>query len=451
MTAKENRRGDDIRQVIVDAVVASPVTSRTLKKPAQIRLFLAQYFANVPVEDLQGRAEKVMARIALDHLEFAAKRRPGQALIRVFNANKRQHGYTSAFTFVEMVNDDMPFLVDSVAAAINRQNRAVHMTVHPIISVKRDSSGKIIAVTDAHDDDARDESFIRFAIDFEGDPRELDILRQEITKVLGDVRLAVRDWGKMRQRMRETRDLLHNGPKGVDPLLRTESQALLDWMEDDHFTFLGYREYLIAKQGKRIFLRPVKGSGLGVLSRDERGAAGIELTAEMRRLTRSRDWLILTKANSRSTVHRPAFLDYVGVKIYDDKGEVIGERRFIGLLTSVAYSESPKNIPLLRHKVQKIFERAHVKSGRASRQSTVAHYRIVSSRRAVSEFGAGPRTNDHRHTQPAGPPADQAVPASRPLQTFFLLPRVCTARQIHDVDSQADRIAADRSLRRHFR
>jgi glutamate dehydrogenase len=80
----------------------------------------------------------------------------------------------------------------------------------------------------------------------------------------------------------------------------------------------------------------------------------------MQRLARSRDWLILTKANSRSTVHRSAFLDYVGVKMYDEEGNPIGERRFIGLLTSIAYSESPRNIPLIRHKVRKIFERAHV-------------------------------------------------------------------------------------------
>jgi len=139
-----------------------------------------------------------------------------------------------------------------------------------------------------------------------------------------------------------------------------ESQALLDWMVDQHFTFLGYREYKLSTKGKRVFLNTVEGSGLGVLSRDERGAKPVELTAEMRRLTRSRDWLILTKANSRSTVHRSAFLDYVGVKVYDEKGNAIGERRFIGLLTSVAYNESPRNIPLLRHKVQKIFERAHV-------------------------------------------------------------------------------------------
>ena len=360
MTSHENRRIGDIRQVIVDSIIASPVNSRIIKKKAEVRGYLDQYFADVPVEDMQGRSEHIMARIALDHLDFAAQRRKGQALLRVFNATEKEHGYSSAFTFVEMVNDNMPFLVDSVAAAINRHHLAVHITVHPIILVKRDKEGRVTSIPGADDEDARPESFVRFATDRVVDENELKVLRQEIRKVLSDVRVAVRDWGKMRQRMRETRDLLEYGPKGVDPLLRTESQALLDWLEDEHFTFLGYREYSLSKRGKRIFLKSVKGSGLGLLSREERGDTGIELTAEMRRLTRSRDWLILTKANSRSTIHRQAFLDYIGVKIYDKKGNAVGERRFIGLLTSVAYSESPRFIPLLRHKVQKVFERTHV-------------------------------------------------------------------------------------------
>ena len=360
MTAKEHRRGADIRQVIVDEIVASKVSTATLKKPAAIKRYLRQYFASVPVEDIQGRDEKVMARIALDQLEFGAKRRKGQAMVRIFNATEKEHGYSSAFTFVEMVNDNMSFIVDSVSAAIIQQKLAVHITVHPIISIKRDRKGQITDITSADDDDAHSESFVRFAIDRETDKDELRKLKQIIYDVLRDVRLAVRDWRKMIQRMRDTRDLLENGPSGVDPLLRSESQALLDWLADEHFTFLGYREYSLSKRGQRYFLKPVKGTGLGVLSKEDTANKSVELTAEMRRITRARDWLILTKANARSTVHRQAFLDYVGVKIYDKKGNVVGERRFIGLLTSISYSESPGSIPLVRHKVHKIFERAHV-------------------------------------------------------------------------------------------
>ncbi len=360
MASKEHRRIGDLKKTIVDGIIAARVRSKTLKKPSHTRQFLRQYVKNVPVEDLQGRSEKLMARAAIDHLEFGARRRRGRALIRIFNPTVKEHGYTSAYTFIELVNDDMPFLVDSVSAAINRHNLAVHITVHPIIWVKRDNKGKLTDISKPGDKGARSESLIRLAIERETDPAVLKVLGQEIRKVLRDVRVAVRDWEKMRERMRETRELLKYGPKGVDPLLREESQALLDWMVDQHFTFLGYREYKLTKKGKRVFLNSLQGTGLGVLSRDDRGSRSVELTAEMRRLSRSRDWLILTKANSRSTVHRSAFLDYVGVKVYNKKGVAIGERRFIGLLTSVAYSESPRNIPLLRHKVQKVFEKAQV-------------------------------------------------------------------------------------------
>jgi glutamate dehydrogenase len=262
-----------------------------------------------------------------------------------------------------MVNDDMPFLVDSVAAAINRHNLAVHITVHPIIAVHRDKQGKLLDIAAQDDDDAISESFIRFAIARETDKQELKRLHREIVKVLTDVRLAVRDWGRMRQSMREAVDLLDNGPRGADPLLRAESRALLEWLADDRFTFLGYREYTLTQRGKQTFLESVPGTGLGILSRDDSQPSSIRLTREMQRVSSAKDWLILTKANSRSTVHRPAFLDYVGVKVYDEDGNAVGEHRFIGLLTSVAYSEIPRNIPLLRHKVRKIFERTGVEEG----------------------------------------------------------------------------------------
>jgi glutamate dehydrogenase len=359
VTTKAKRRSGDVRKRIIDAILATRVSSRSLKKKSDIRHYLRQYFSDVPFEDLEGRSEETMARIALEHLEFGAVRRPGQALLRIYNANEKEHGYTSAFTFVEMVNDDMPFLVNSVAAAINRHNLGVHITVHPIIAVRRDGEGRICSISANGDEKARHESFIRFAISRETDPKTLKLLRREIAKVLSDVRVAVRDWEKMRERMRESRDLMANGPDGFDPLVRDESKALLDWMVDDHFTFLGYREYKLVERAGKLMLESVEETGLGVLSHDDTKKS-VGLTSAMRRLARSRDWLILTKANSRSTVHRPAFLDYVGIKVYDEQGNPVGERRFIGLLTSIAYNESPNNIPLIRLKMRQIFERAEV-------------------------------------------------------------------------------------------
>ena len=364
MTGQELRRGSDRKVRIVQRILASRVRSEVLTDRKQIRLYLSEYFDHVPVEDLEGRSEPIMARAALDHLAFAAVRPRGKPLLRIFNAAEATHGYVSAFTFAEMVNDDMPFLVDSVAAAINRHHLGVQITVHPVIRIRRDAAGRLLAIGTPDDETAHPESFIRFAIDRETDPERLQSLQDEILRVLADVRLAVRDWRKMQRKMIETRDLLRFGPPDVSDELRSESQALLDWMAKDRFTFLGYREYRLSTHGEKIRLRSVDTSGLGLLSKEDHHGHTIELTREMRRITRAKNWVIITKANSRSTVHRSAYLDYVGVKIYDEDGKVTGERRFIGLFTSAAYNDNPRSIPLLRHKIQRVLERAHIDSTR---------------------------------------------------------------------------------------
>ncbi len=361
MTRKELRRGSDRKERIVQAIVASRVSSDILPSRKQIKSFLQQYVADVPFEDLEGRSPTIMANIGLSHLEFAATRRRGQPKVRIYNPTEAKHGYTSAFSFIEMVNDDMPFLVNSVSAAINRHALTVHITVHPIIRVCRDSRGRLRSIPPPGSDDGLRESFIRFAIDQETDPAVLKQLEREIRQVLADIKLAVRDWKKMQARMIETRDTLEAGPVRADDELRQESQDFLQWLADDHFTFLGYREYKLAERDHKTFLMPVEGSALGLLSRKQRGSQTLELTAEMRQLSRSKDWLIVTKANSRSTVHRNAYLDYIGIKLYDEDGKVSGERRFIGLFASAAYSEAPRNIPWLRHKIARIFARTRVK------------------------------------------------------------------------------------------
>ncbi len=348
----------DIKDRLIDEIVASKPKSKSLKSRKQIDNFLRQYFVDVPVEDMEGKSPKKMARAAVSHLEFGRVRKKGQPLLRIFDPTEKRDGYTSLYTFVEMVNDDMPFLVDSVAAAINRQDLAIHITVHPVLRVKRDARGRLQDVLDTSNG-GHNESFIRFAVDKETDKQFLNILEHEIYKVLGDIRTAVADWAKMRGKMYEAITALKNGPTGTDPALRDETEELLKWMADDHFTFLGYREYKLHYRQEKVYLRPIDGTGLGILRSDDRGGRTVELTKEMRRYSRSKDWLVITKANSRATVHRHSFLDYIGIKFYDDSGNVIGEKRFLGLFTSAAYSESPRKIPFLRLKIQRVVERSH--------------------------------------------------------------------------------------------
>jgi glutamate dehydrogenase len=354
------RRASDISSTVIDEIIAAKPASKLLRDRKKINFFLERYFANVPADDMVGKSPEIMGRAAISHLEFAKQRKPGEVRLRLYNPREKQDGYDSRFTIVEMVNDNMPFLVDSVSSAIAHQELAVHMTIHPVLRVLRDEDGNLLDIVNRNAEGGQVESYVRFAIDREPDAHHLKILEQEILKVLADVRSAVRDWREMRDKMLEASKSLSSGIQGADPELRDESAALLRWMADDHFTFLGFREYKLSKRGERQFLRPVKGSGLGVLTKDERGGRAIELSKEMRKLTRSKDWLIITKANSRSTVHRPSFLDYVGIKTFDSKGNATGERRFLGLFTSVTYSESPRNIPLLRLKVRRVLDRSQL-------------------------------------------------------------------------------------------
>ncbi len=357
---KEYRRESDVKVQILDSIVASKIGSPLLSTRPQKQSFLQQYYAHVPYDDLAQRQPDALARIAISHLEFGKKRRPGEALVRAFNPEMKKHGYLAARTYVEMINDDSPFLVDSVQAAINRFELTVQMTVHPVIRVTRTKAGVISKIHAPDSDEGTAESYVRFAVDKETDPEQLKALIAEIHNVLGDVQVAVRDWQAMQQTMLDTRELLENGPKGVEANLRKESAELLEWMADDHFLFLGYREYKINYRGDRAFIKPIMESGLGLFAKPTASDGSVELTNDMRRLARTKDWLIITKANSKSLIHRNTYLDYVGVKLYDRKGRATGERRFIGLFTSTAYSESPQDIPLLRHKIQKIIERTHV-------------------------------------------------------------------------------------------
>lgn len=360
MSNRQQRRVSDLTDQLLDQIIASKPKSKALAERKQINAWLRQYFGNVPVEDLQNRTAEIVAQAAMSHLDFAMQRKPGKPLLRIFNPNSDDHGYDSAFTIIEMVNDNMPFLVDSVSAAISRSDLTIHMTVHPVMRISRTPGGRLKTVHDLKSDAGKEESFIRFVIDREPDPQHLRILEHEILKVLADVRAAVRDWRAMRDKMRDAQSSLDNGPAGFDEEVRQESRELLEWMADDHFTFLGYREYELQKRSGKLLLKAVKGSGLGLLANEERGGRTVELSNVMRRHANSKNWLIITKANSRSTVHRSSYLDYVGVKKFDKKGNPVGELRFIGLFTSVAYSESPRNIPLLRLKVQRVLERLHV-------------------------------------------------------------------------------------------
>jgi glutamate dehydrogenase len=353
--------------------------------PDVLLSYLQRYYLHTAPEDLAGRDPVDVFGAASSHYRLAENRPQGTANVRVHTPTVEENGWTCSHSVVEVVTDDMPFLVDSVTNELSRQGRGIHVVIHPQVVVRRDVTGNLIEVlaegnglsaggqgrkgadgtTHTLPHDALIESWIHVEIDRETDRSDLKQISLDLLRVLSDVRETVEDWEKMRDAALRIADDLPGEP--LDELADeevNEARELLRWLAADHFTFLGYREYELKDSDA---LAAVPGTGLGILrsdphhSEDEAHPVSPSfdrLPADARAKAREHKLLILTKANSRSTVHRPSYLDYVGVKKFDTDGNVIGERRFLGLFSSAAYTESVRRVPVIRRKVAEVLEGA---------------------------------------------------------------------------------------------
>jgi glutamate dehydrogenase len=320
--------------------------------------YLRLYYRHVAPEDLLDRDPAGVCGPAMFHRRLGENRPQGRALVRAYTPTLDEHGWDSGHSVVQVVTDDMPFLVDSVTMELNRHELPTHLIVHPQLKVCRDVTGRLEGLGDG-DGFVLEESWIHIEIDRQADRAVLQRLEDDLQRVLNDVRAAVEDEEKMRSLAEAIADELgEKRPPLPDPET-ADGIELLDWLADDHFTFLGYREYNLEQGDDGDRLRAVPGTGLGILRSDQTESSSFAaLPPEVRAKAREPQLLVLTKANSRATVHRPAYLDYVGVKKFGDSGEVVGECRFLGLFTHAAYSESIEHIPVLDHKLEAVLERA---------------------------------------------------------------------------------------------
>ncbi|MDR7157729.1 glutamate dehydrogenase [Arthrobacter sp. BE255] len=335
--------------------------------------FLGDYYQHLAEEDARSYSQDVLAARAEAHREVAGVRLPGQAKISI--------GTEPDSSVVYIVTDDMPFLVDSVNAELVRQNSAIHLVNHPLFVVTRNrESGQLVKVdrvpsqfgissgdtaampSMSHliaqgDNTSHMESWIAVEIDRTTDEARTALLAG-LERVLGDVRAAVEDWPKMRNKARQIAESLDKVAHPAQIAELRQAQDLLRWLDEGNFTFLGYREYdLINVDGEDV-LELRDDSGLGLLRAAVDSHHVQHLTDAGRKKAREKRALVITKANSRSTVHRPAYLDYIGVKSFDAAGNVNGERRFIGLFATSAYAGSVRNIPIVREKVDAVLRNA---------------------------------------------------------------------------------------------
>ena len=325
------------------------------RSPAQ--RVIAGFYEHVSPADVAGRGLRDLGGAALSLWRFAGRRRPGHPKIRIYNPETAADGWSSPHTIVEVVNDDMPFLVDSVTGAINAGDRIVHLVIHPVLIVDRDPNGRLREIREAAAAGLR-ESWMQVEITREADPANLALLTQTIAGVLADVRAAVGDWQPMRETLRALLDELSAQPEPPAPAADlAEVRDFLRWLDDDNFTFLGYREYDFdgAAEPERPALGILRDPGYSIFG----GLRDLSsLPPDVQDFIRRRELLVITKSNRRATVHRTAHMDAIGVRRFDGNGNVVGVRLFLGLFTSLAYSRNPRAIPLLRPKVRRIVARA---------------------------------------------------------------------------------------------
>jgi len=312
-------------------------------------------FRRVPIDDLASEAPQTLAAIVIGQLDFLKKRKRGEMLIRVFNPGMDTDGWDSPHTIIELVNDDMPFLVDTAAMALSEMDLGIHLIMHPVIGVSRDDSSRLTAVHSKKDRKGNPESVIQIQVDRRTASEDLDAIKTHLETAFRDVHRAVADWRSMEARAAETAQDLAQWAPGVDEIMLDECQAFLNWLLDDHFIFLGVRDYKVARRKNAYELKLIKGSGLGILQETSETVTSRPLSSLADAARKSQRLpLIITKTNARSTVHRRGYLDYIGVLRFDKRGRTIGERRFLGLFTSAAYNLNAMDTPLVRVRAMKV-------------------------------------------------------------------------------------------------
>ena len=317
--------------------------------------FAREFLRRVPAPELMEQKPEHLAAMTRGFYEFARQRLRGEVSIRVYNPELERDGWQCPHSVVEIVNDDMPFLVDSVVLALSELGLSAHLIIHPVLRVRRDQGGHWLALCEA-EADAPGESMMHVQVDRQTYPETLSKIEHRILSGLGDVRRAVRDWRQMRGRAREISETFADANCFIVEADRSEARDFFAWLADDHFTFLGYRQYVIEElDGERV-LKALPETGLGIMHPEHRDAPVRPLKELARGGERqSADSpIIITKTNAASTIHRGGYMDYISVLDFDEHGSVTGEKRLIGLFTSNAYIRRCHDTPLVRRKVEEV-------------------------------------------------------------------------------------------------
>lgn len=359
--------------------ISDIATSYVQKDKSLLDHFINSYYRPLHHETADVIDDTDLAGMALHHFTLLKAYEGSKPQLAVFNPIAEEQHFHSSHTIIQMVAYDRPFLVDTMLMSLEAQGIDVHRTYNTIISVKRDEDGNLTHVDSAHESATSHMSLIHCEIAYQ-DNDELEALHQILLDKVDTLDTVVGDWKEMRSRLTDIKAELAQKPLPEVFYSQQEIQAFLDWILDDHFIFLGYREYRLeggnyidvtdttddSKQGginknADLDLFAIGNSGLGLLrgaEEDKLSESFDRLPKELKQLLTEPRVLMLSKSSRVSPIHRPVYMDFLGIHKFDDNGRLVGEYRFIGLLTSQAYQLTVQQIPLLREKANKIMAMA---------------------------------------------------------------------------------------------
>ncbi|MEM9594357.1 MAG: NAD-glutamate dehydrogenase [Acidobacteriota bacterium] len=319
-------------------------------------------FQDVAIDDLERQGPEALLGVALSLLDLLGCRPRGKAELRIFNPAESGETWAEGRTVIEVLSDDMPFLVDSITAELSRRELTIHLAVHPQVAPRRDDDGKLseLVALGADDEGVVQESLMHYQVDQLTSQAARVELETALRKVLTDVTSAVADWRPMCEACLRAIEVLETEPPPVEAEELAETIEFLRWVAGDHFTFLGYLEYDLTSEGDDEYLSPNRDTGLGLwrkLPLHEQAHALQPLPSDERRFLHGGSLVLISKTSQHSTVHRNVHMDVISLKRFTSDGEVAGEARFFGLFTSMAYSIAARNIPLVRRKVEGVVRR----------------------------------------------------------------------------------------------
>ncbi|MCD9458587.1 NAD-glutamate dehydrogenase [Marinibactrum halimedae] len=338
-----------------------------------LKHFAEIYFQRFPLAEFDGRQYKDVYGCLAELWRKFQLLEPGHIAARVFNPNLEENGWLSNHTIVDVLVEDMPFLTDSIRIEFNRRHIPVHFLKSTVLQVTRDAQGKLVEVHGRNEAPAKakkgqvvqKEALIYFEINRHASMGDLLSMRDAIVSVLEEIRQVVKDYGPMVDCAKHVSDNLElslqkEGREAAGDLVN-ESKAFLHWLTQGNFTFLGYAEFDLIRDGDEATLKEREEKRLGIF-KPRQGVVAPELSSEfsegMERFYLSYNNIAFTKSAVRSRIHRSAYSDYVVVKRYNKSGDIIGESRFVGLYTSMVYDNKIYDIPVVRKKVEEVVSRS---------------------------------------------------------------------------------------------